>query len=328
MSNRRWWCAGAVLALTWLGASAARAQPREPHVLILMAGQGPRAEEIEPMLQALCERAADGSLSSRYTDVLKIGVTVSVADVLKSMAPGEDKTAAQTVVSLLSSTLKSESTTNCTNRPLSFDKLGHAPFDVLLMGLIRDEGTRTNLRIDLVASDGTIDNTHVKVEEDAIGVALASPGEVDPFVGCVAWTAWSSQAWLGANVDCRQRYRLRRRTPDEMRLWARRSAVAAGVGVGVAVGLWVVAELKYDSLVNECSDAHRCPSGRASSARDTVRWLDRAWGTAAVIGAGLAITSTTLYVLARPKREPEAAPSLHLSVGYGSGPRLVAEGRW
>ena len=298
---------------------------RAERTLLLMAGQGLKAGDVEPLLGQLCAKAAGGALGERYSDVLKVGVDVNLADVLKGMAPGKTKETSQDLASVVVTALKNQSLVNCTGRPLALEQIQARPFDALVISVLRDEISTINLKVNLVESDWSIDHTRTTVDEDALRFAPSSVSERGPFVGCLAWTVWSVRNWLAPEADCAGRWGLRAR-PGDLKPWAFKAFIGSLVAAGAAVTFWAISDNRYNAYVKECSNQACLPS-TVESRRSTVKAWDAAWVSSAAIAAGLGATSSVLYLVSRRRMEAQQSP-VRLTLGPDGSVGVTAVGRW
>ena len=319
--------AWAACALLVRAAPAHGETDRSDRVLILMAGQGHKAGDIEPLLDRVCTQSADGALARRYSHVVKVGVNVDLDQVLRGLAPGEAKAASTEFVNQVVTALKNEALTPCTHPPPSDIQLKTLPFDALVITVLRDEVTSVNLKLNLVESDRSIEHTRRTVDRDAMRVALSSVDEIGPFVGCMAWTVWSTSRWLSSDVACDLRWGLRAR-PHDWRPWALRSAIASGMVAGIATTLWVITDRNYSSYTSECSMAVPCLPSKADRYKSTIGTLETAWKTGAVVAVGLAATSSLFYILSHRGQEARPLPAVQVTLGLPGAPGLGAVGRW
>jgi hypothetical protein len=287
------------LALVFAFPALAANPVTAPGRRLLLAG----SNNLRPVLAELCKRAGGGDLKAKYTEVLLIGETSSLAQLQSAEKPGKIEESNAALLNLLR-TVESD-TTVCPEGTSQRRQIA-PPADLLLLEREFTASDRVNIQLKLFATDGTIDKTSVLKRETMIAVNLMEVREVQAAVGCVGWAVWDVNAWLRPDAHC-SKYNLRdepvviqagaQPTAEVRRYPALVAPVIAGAGVLLGVAGYVVyasGRSKRDQILD--GKEHGTPYDEAN---DNFAALGN-WGAGMMVTGGIAVASgVALYLIDR-----------------------------
>jgi len=281
-------------AVVALAPAAARAEP-PPRQLVLAAGKA--RTELRPILEALCRRAAEGSLRGRYGEVLLLGEASELGRATSSMPPGSDEEAATDFFNVLRAA--DHELVGCP--PTGGERRVGTPADVLFLDISFSASGKINVEAKQLRNEGTLPKSEVVRAKSALGVSLTSAADVEAFVGCLGWSFWEIKDWLQPGTKCSQ---WGIDAPEAPRpFWTRKRASYAVGGAGVlALGVGAFFAARAASEVQHCEPCDDAQHSSNASARTSA--------TVADVGLGVAIVAigTAAYLWLTSKEEAKASP--------------------